>query len=190
MVLSPENVADVIKSKSKQLRLSAQQLAKSHPSREEIRVKIKEIWRHVQIMDEAFKKCRRLLNESDHAPLVFKLEHSRKELMRSRKGHAKAIRILYDQGLSYDSDEWSSCDPEDPTEKECIRKANKAATIPSAGGAATWMHPRAAAAAVKAKQAAAMKKEAPNSLTAAAAAIASMGSCAPPTKKKARKEQG
>ena len=92
MVLNPENVADVIKSKSKQLRLSAQQLAKSHPSREEIRVKIKEIWRHVQIMDEAFKKCRRLLNESDHAPLVFKLEHSRKELMRSRKGHAKAIR--------------------------------------------------------------------------------------------------
>ena len=97
-----------------------------------IETAIQKLWRRVRLMNTTLKWHRDMnLADGNRVELIYRVKQLERQLRQSRKSHEKAIKVLYDAGMAYDSDEWSSDDSEEDFKKQMLA-ANEAGN-PSSG---------------------------------------------------------
>ena len=130
VVVTEENRCDVDASIShiptpEYVRQGSEQMAK-------IETAIQKLWRRVRLMNTTLKWHRDMnLADGNRVELIYRVKQLERQLRQSRKSHEKAIKVLYDAGMAYDSDEWSSDDSEEDFKKQMLA-ANEAGN-PSSG---------------------------------------------------------
>ena len=128
LVMTPQNQGDIDGWRVPSLE-ECRQPTKEHGK---IRALIKHLWSSVTQLDEKVKAYRVLLKRSKKEELACQVTALKAQLARSRKSYAKALRVMTNEGIYYDSDEWSD-ESDDPDSGITAAAAAEITAAASAG---------------------------------------------------------